>query len=147
MSDYKIECLFAYGTLIFAEIMAEVVGFRPQGSAAVLGGFRRFRLRNEQYPAIVPAREGRVEGMVYRGIGESAWRRLDRFEGEIYERKAVQVVMAGGEVRPAATYILRPEFMDRLEAAEWDPASFAQREMARFLQHFRGWTGIRKEND
>lgn len=143
MEDYKNEFLFAYGTLIFGEITEGVVGFSPEGLAAVLHGFRRFRLRGELYPAIVPAQEGRVEGIVYRGIGEAAWRRLDRFEGEIYERQVVQVVLTSGEVLPARTYILRPQFTDLLEPAEWDPASFAQRDMTRFQRHFRGWADCR----
>lgn len=47
----------------------------------------------------------------------SAWDRLDRFEGEMYARRTVSIEMGCGGRLTAETYIVRPEYVDRLEEA------------------------------
>jgi len=69
-------------------IMREVSGFDLPAVPGTLKDYCRRSVRGELYPAVMPSRDGRVEGMVYRNIPGLAWTRLDRFEEEMYVRSA-----------------------------------------------------------
>jgi gamma-glutamylcyclotransferase (GGCT)/AIG2-like uncharacterized protein YtfP len=75
------EHLFAYGTLMCEDIMREIGGYVTPSMPALLNGFRRCSVKNESYPGIIPDANGSVEGLVYRNVPESSWKRLDAFEG------------------------------------------------------------------
>jgi hypothetical protein len=62
----------------------------------------------------------RIAGVVYLDVPASAYERLDRFEGEMYARRTLSIDMDSGGRLTAATYIVRPEYVDRLEEAMWD---------------------------
>jgi gamma-glutamylcyclotransferase (GGCT)/AIG2-like uncharacterized protein YtfP len=133
--------LFAYGTLLFPEVLRAVAGRALPSRVATLPGFARWRLIGEIFPAVVAAAEqDRVSGVLYVGLDSDEWRRLDEFEGELYERRAVTVGVVGAEstsvapvagasfaaTRPAFTYVLRDGWRHRLAAAPWDPEAFAR---------------------
>ena len=124
-----------------ADIMGDVSGLRLSAAPGTVRGYRRCSVRNEHYPALAPDEEGRVEGVVYRNLTGLAWRRLDRFEGEMYVRRPVQVEMSSGAILPAESYVVRPEFLCCLEASEWSFAKF----LRNGKQHFRrNYCGYRK---
>jgi gamma-glutamylcyclotransferase (GGCT)/AIG2-like uncharacterized protein YtfP len=102
------ENLFAYGTLMCDDIMIEVSGCRLSHMPGTLRGYSRRSVRGEHYPALVPREEGRVEGVVYRNVPDSAWDRLDRFEGEMYTRQLLQIQLNG-----RATLLAAPTWCDR----------------------------------
>jgi len=134
--------LFAYGTLMCGDIMHEVSGVCCSPLPATLKGFRRHSVRGEHYPAIVPDEEGRVDGLVYRDVPEAAWVRLDRFEGEMYERSIVQVEMKDGSILPAATYVTLPKFLDRLDPSGWDFAEFLRTGKTSFRRGYGGYRSL-----
>jgi gamma-glutamylcyclotransferase (GGCT)/AIG2-like uncharacterized protein YtfP len=131
--------LFAYGTLMWPEILEEVAGCRLPSEPATLRGYARRAVRGESYPGIVEDPGGRVEGVLYRGVPPQAWDRLDRFEGEMYARTLVQAELADGIPLPAGAYVVKPAFRDRLDAIDWDPAAFARRDLARFRRGYPGF--------
>jgi gamma-glutamylcyclotransferase (GGCT)/AIG2-like uncharacterized protein YtfP len=131
--------LFAYGTLMCTDIMEEVSGLQLPGVPALLQQYRRFCVRGEVYPAIIADADGDVDGVVYRNIPQSAWIRLDRFEGEMYARQMVEVVLAAGARIPAVTYVLRTEFTSCLEASEWDLQTFLRDGKDSFCQSYSGY--------
>jgi hypothetical protein len=73
------------------EIMVEVSGCRLSHVFGTLNGHERRSVIGEPYPAIVPHQENTVEGVVYRNVPDWAFDRLDRFEGEMYERQSVNI--------------------------------------------------------
>ena len=76
----------------------------------------------EIFPAIIEGdRHDRVAGVLYVGLDDRAWRRLDRFEGDLYERRLVRIA-----TRDAFTYVLAGTWRHRLAAEPWDPAAFAR---------------------
>ncbi len=133
------ESLFAYGTLMCDEIMREVAGCLPSRAAGTLKGYSRRAVRGERYPGIVADAAGCVEGVLYRNVPTSAWARLDRFEGEMYARQAVQITLADGETLLAEAYVVRPQFLDRLEQSAWSLADFLREGKASFQQHYTGY--------
>jgi gamma-glutamylcyclotransferase (GGCT)/AIG2-like uncharacterized protein YtfP len=134
--------LFAYGTLMCDDILRDVAGCRLSAVAGTLRGYSRRAVRGEPYPALVPDPEGRVAGVVYRDVPDAAWRRLDRFEGEMYVGQTVEVDLAEGGTLLAQTYVVRPEFRHRLAPSDWDFADFLRHGKARFQSHYVGYRAL-----
>jgi gamma-glutamylcyclotransferase (GGCT)/AIG2-like uncharacterized protein YtfP len=136
------ENLFAYGTLMCDDIMREVSGCRLSHVPGTLKGYSRRSVKGEQYPALIPDEEGRVEGVVYWNVPNAAWDRLDRFEGEMYARQLVQIALNDGATVLAATYVVHPEFLDHLEQAEWDFSDFLRHGKASFQRYYKGYQSL-----
>lgn len=131
--------LFAYGTLMCEDIFLTVTGCHCSSTEAVLNDYRRLRIRGEEYPGITPAPGFEVSGLVCRDLSPDAWARLDRFEGDMYERREVTVMLAGGEHLPAQTYVIRDRFRDCLEPLAWSLEDFLQNGKTRFKEAFPGF--------
>ena len=131
--------LFAYGSLMCADIMREVSGFDLSRADGILRGYRRRAVRGAQYPGLVPEEDGHVEGIVYRDVPPPAWDRLDRFEGEMYVRQHVEITLNDGTLVQADAYVVRPEFLDRLEDSDWDFQEFLRSGKARFQASYQGY--------
>ena len=137
--------LFAYGTLMSGEIMLAVTGSRFPAAPGVLWGFRRNRIRGEVYPGIIPSLEERVDGILYRNLTEDDWKRLDLFEGEMYVRSGVTVQLEDGTVGQAQTYVLKPQFENRLSSEPWSLEEFLQSGRARFESQYPGFAALSGE--
>lgn len=130
--------LFAYGTLIIPEIFSEVTARNYEPESAVLKDYARFRLEGESFPAIVKAKGHSTEGVIYRMIDPTAFRRLDAFEGELYVRTPV-LVKTGAGVDLAVTYVLKDIYRHRLTNLPWSPEAFRENEKDRFLKSYEGF--------
>ncbi len=137
--------LFAYGTLMSEDIMGMVTGRRFPATPGILRGFRRNRLRGEEYPGIIPSPGDEVAGVVYRDLTEDDWKRLDLFEGEMYARSTVTVELQDGANRQAQTYVLKPEFENRLSSEPWTFDEFLRSGKARFESQYRGFSALRRK--
>jgi gamma-glutamylcyclotransferase (GGCT)/AIG2-like uncharacterized protein YtfP len=131
--------LFVYGTLMCDDIMEEVSGFRPPSVPGTLKGYSRWSVKSEKYPAVMPDENGSVEGVVYLNVPNSAWDRLDRFEGEMYARQIVEVQLNDGASLRAQTYVVKPNFLDHLDQTDWDFADFLRNGKASFQRHYKGY--------
>lgn len=130
---------FTYGSLMCEDIMGAVCAARAPFVAATLDGFRRSPVTGEEYPGMVPAPGEQVEGVLYLDLPESAWPRLDHFEGIEYSREQVSVRTADGRSLAAWTYVFKPEFASRLGPGEWDFQRFLATGKARFTAQFMGF--------
>jgi gamma-glutamylcyclotransferase (GGCT)/AIG2-like uncharacterized protein YtfP len=83
--------LFTYGSLMFPEVWKCVVGRRFETVSGTISDFAILLVRDETFPAIKPAKDGRVPGLVYLDVDDASLKRLDRFEGEFYERQELPV--------------------------------------------------------
>ena len=131
--------LFAYGTLMCEDIMAEVSGCCLSYVSGTLKGYGRRSVKGEHFPALIPDAAGSVDGIVYRNVPEWAWARLDRFEGEMYARREVRVELRDGSIMPAETYVVHPEYQDQLEASAWDFEVFLSKGKTLFQNGYRGY--------
>lgn len=133
--------LFAYGTLMCEDIMQEVAGCLPPHEPGTLKRYSRRCVKGENFPAIVPDQAGRVAGIVYKNVSDLSWERLDRFEGDFYARRLVQVELNDGTTFSADAYVVKPQFVDRLTPTEWDFEDFLQKGKDNFQKRYRGyWT-------
>lgn len=138
MSEY----CFTYGSLMCPEIMAEAAGRPCLGEPAELPGHARHPVAGEAYPGVVEAPGSQVAGILYRDLDAAALARLDAFEGEMYERRRVEVNRVGRGRVAAWCYIVRPEFRNRLLPGDWDFEAFLAEGKRRFMADYLGFTAL-----
>lgn len=128
--------LFAYGSLQVEEVMEAVTGRRFTGRPATLPGHRRRLLHGCTYPGVVVDRLESTPGVLFEALAASDLEILDLFEGEPYERRVVQLEIAGPEcARPTAfVYVVRDECAALMSGTPWDLATFEERSLATFLE-------------
>lgn len=136
------EYCFTYGSLMCDDIMAAVTGRSLPGEPARLHGHARHPVLGEDYPGVVAQPDGRVDGVLYRGVDPAALARLDAFEGEMYIRRRVRVNPVGGGEREAWCYIVAPACEHLLLPGDWDHAAFLAEGKARFLARYVGFAAI-----
>ncbi len=134
--------LFAYGTLMCNDIMQEVSGILPSSTSGCLFGYCRYGVKNEHYPAIIPEKEGCVKGIVYLDVSPAAWERLDRFEGEMYERLPVEITLNTGMRITANTYVWKPAFSLELTESHWSLETFFQKGKQAFISNYKGYSEL-----
>ncbi len=127
--------LFAYGTLMFPEVWARVLGEGHEGIPARLTGFKRFRISGEDYPgAVKSSADDFVRGIVYMSVSESDMEMLDLYEGELYRRETVTVITDGGESVDSVIYIMTEGDDVSCDEPDWDPEYFRRERMRNFLE-------------
>jgi len=125
-----------------ADIMAFVAGVALQSSTAIMPGYRRLRVREEHYPGVIADADATVAGLIYHHLSTDCWSRLDAFEGKMYERKTVTVLLANGTQAQVYCYVFRPEFHHRLTTEAWDYAAFLQAGKQEFQSRYCGFRAI-----
>ena len=131
--------IFTYGSLMFAPVWDSLVDDHYHSESAVLGGYRRFAVRGEEYPVVKPDhRNACVEGVVYYDVAPPDIDRLDEFEGEYYMRKT-EPIIAGGRRIQADVYALRPRFYAIALPRPWDEERFSHQGIRQFMARYRGF--------
>ena len=134
---------FAYGTLMCEDIMLTVTGHRFSRISGFLIDYRRRKIKNEVYPGLIPEAGGAVEGIVYRDLTDADWTALDTFEGEMYERRIVRVNLTDSTSIDAYTYVIRPEFENRLDSNDWDFEKFLEFGKKTFQKRYVGFKALK----
>jgi gamma-glutamylcyclotransferase (GGCT)/AIG2-like uncharacterized protein YtfP len=130
--------LFCYGSLEFAEVMRAVTARSFAGEPAALDGFARYRVRDADYPGLVPEPGARTEGTLYRELDPDSLAALDRFEGALYARHTLDVErLRDGSRAAAQVYVVRDAERHTLSREPWDKAAFARDGLAAFLSRLR----------
>lgn len=122
--------------------MAAVVGTSLRHGPAFLPDFSRFKVRNEQYPGVVPSKGSVVEGLVCRDITAQGWSRLDRFEGDMYVRRRIVVRYPDNTEGATACYIVKPEYRQMLTRTPWEFEAFIRQGKKIFLERYMGFKDI-----
>lgn len=124
--------LFAYGTLMFAEVISAVIGRVPAGLSADIFGYKNCCVKERSFPGLLHVGDGSVTGLLYPELSLGEWEKLDNFEDDFYRLQKVMVT-AGSRSRPALAYVVPPEHADVLTPETWDPATFRRDFLARYL--------------
>jgi hypothetical protein len=137
--------VFTYGSLMFPAVWTRVVAGSYRSLPATLHGFRRQRVRGQDYPALehAPAGPGTVEGVLYLEVNADDLAALDAFEGPDYRRIEVPLILGqppADEPTAAATVVTADTYLfvaaDKVEPGDWDPAAFERDRMGRFLREY-----------
>ena len=129
-----------YGSTRPTVLQKSLLTFRP----AMLASYCRRKVRDCDYPAIIPSSGAQVRGTYVQGLTDADIWRLDTFEGEQYTREKVHIKLLkeGGEAPvelnaddpglETETYIWA-DGVDDLEEDEWDFAEFRLEKMSRWI--------------
>ena len=131
--------VFTYGTLEIPSVMEAVTGRRFAHASAHLRGYARYLVRGRPYPGIVADPDASTPGALYLAVDAESLARLDRFEGDLYERRAVHVRRVGAPHVSAFAYVVPRARADRLSSAPWDRAGFVARHLERYLEACRAF--------
>ena len=131
--------LFVYGTLMIPSVMYTVTARRFPFADAILKGYARYRVKGESYPGIIPAAEAVTEGIICFGVDEISLKRLDEFEGDLYQRNRIMVETKKGETYNAETYAIRSEYISCLSSEKWNLKDFSRNYLDAFLESYSGF--------
>lgn len=109
---------FTYGSLMLSFVFQRVTGRSPRSIDARLQHWKRFQVKGESFPAIMPSLGDTVQGILWVGITQEELRKLDDFEGVLYQRVSVDVTDSAGLRYPAEVY--RWTKTDGLIDTPWD---------------------------
>ena len=127
--------LFAYGTLAFPAVVEALLERRLHARPARLEGFSRRRLRDRVYPGIVALPGAATQGVVIEGLGPRDLKRLDAFEGPLYERRRVEVTGPGSVRLPAETYVIAEARRALATSEPWSRERFERHHLAAWVRH------------
>ena len=134
--------LFTYGSLMIPEIMRRVSGADFESREATLDGYARYQLRGEKYPGLIAEEGTSTHGIVYLHLSEAAIERLDRFEGDWYDRITVEIMTVDQKLLTAETYVLHPDAHPHLIREPWQLENFRISGMQQFLDDYKGFDAI-----
>lgn len=129
--------LFVYGTLMFEEVIRELVGTMPIHRAAEAKDVARPQFKGQDYPGLVECPGKNISGFLFTGLRPETLLIFDKFEGGEYERRTVQLAVGTAEA-----YFVRDEFRDRLSTTEWDPEAFRRDKLPTYLEICRDFTSL-----
>lgn len=131
---------FFFGTLLDAAVREAVIG-RPvpdaDCAAVVLDGFRRVRVVDESYPALVPCAGHSVDGILVEDLSAEEILRVMWFEGDEYTPEAVQVRFERGGFDEAFTFLCASDLC--LTDESWDYESWTAELLERYVWMTQEW--------
>ena len=131
--------VFTYGSLMFGRVWRRVVGVENTKAEAMLYGYKRTKIKNEVYPALIPGTASDcVLGQVYMNVEKRGLDKLDRFEGKYYRRRVVSCEMVDEKSISAWVYVFRSLYAYRVIDEPWDPTWFADEGIHRFIAEYKG---------
>ncbi len=98
---------------------------------ASVKGWRRINLAGVTYPGIVRDAKASVEGVLVRGLGAEARKRLVRYEGPEYDLIDVEIVTENGAVRQAGMFVSNKKLTPA--TGRWEFALWQRRHKRRFI--------------
>ncbi|RZA02099.1 MAG: gamma-glutamylcyclotransferase [Moraxellaceae bacterium] len=128
--------LFTYGSLMFPAVWQQLVPTPGFSTCAFLPGFSRRLIFLDTYPLLIAdAKSSGILGKIYYGLTEADIARLDWFEGEIYQRIAVEAFTEQGKLS-CQTYVPKQEFNMLAMQDSWRGDIFRQTQLPIFLARY-----------
>ncbi|KAJ6457487.1 hypothetical protein C8R47DRAFT_1164129 [Mycena vitilis] len=149
MSTKNPRPLFIYGTLRAVPLLAwaltgdstNIAAVQPLAQPGTVKGYARFSIRHSDYPAVVPGSPADVvDGLLLRLQAPLQRRKLDDFEGEVYNSTRVEVCVEndpeGALVVDADMYVWAgdPDILDR--DTPWELDQFIAERLDDWLELF-----------
>jgi gamma-glutamylcyclotransferase (GGCT)/AIG2-like uncharacterized protein YtfP len=126
------EALFAYGSLLFPEVLRALLGRVPERTPAVAAGWRVAALTGRRYPGLVPG-DAHAAGMLITGLRPGEWRVVDAFEDDMYELRKLPL----SKDRHGWAYVCRDG--RRVLPHDWDLGRFVTDHLASYVEACAAW--------
>jgi len=128
--------LFCYGTLQVTEVIRAVTGRTYPGVAATLYGYAIYRVKDAEYPGIIPAENSEIEGIVYDNVSDNDLKVLDLFESDLYRRQLLDIKLPDDKLRRAWCYVI-PDHNKRMLTDEvWRLKDFLEHGLESFMKGY-----------
>jgi len=131
--------IFTYGSLMYPSVMRAVTAREFPSKKARVQNYARFKVKGECYPGLIPLEGALTDGVLYLNVDPLSVRRLDEFEGELYERREIAVDAFDGKSLTAQTYVVKAQTQNRLSSEEWDPTHFEKVDLLEFMNTYPGF--------
>ncbi len=131
--------LFTYGSLMCSDIMLKVAGCQADSGKAILNNYFRSKVRDQEYPGILPQQGATVSGILYFDLDFRAIHQLDIFEGELYQKEKVEVITENHGPTTAMTYMIKPRHRHILTGEEWSFNQFLVFGKKKFQETYLGF--------
>ena len=128
--------LFVYGSLMYEEVWGHLVKGKFDRVQAELEGFKRVNITGETYPAIRKEKGSKVEGILIAGLNSNHFRLLDKFEGKLYKRETVTVLIQLQRECKCEVYLFKNKYRHLLSNSDWCPRNFHEKHLRRFLSSY-----------
>lgn len=121
--------LFAYGTLVFDEIVLRLLDRIPDSRAGTLEDHEVRQLAGVPWPGLIEHAGSTAAGRLLDGLSLEEWELLDGYEDAYYELVIVEVLV--GDIRTqAATYRVDAAIA---ESSLWTPEWFVTHHLEEFV--------------
>lgn len=123
--------IFVYGTLLSQKIIKKLTGKTFKTSAAVLSGYKKYSIKDCDYPAIIQQDDSTTFGLVIENVDELSSNTISFYEGTEYKKKKVNVLINNN-----ATEVLVYAWVsnyDHLENKKWDLHHFQKYSLQHYL--------------
>jgi len=122
-----------YGSLTIPKVLSEILARKPDSATSTISGWKRVRVRNRLYPAIIQG-TGTVDGLTLLNLTKEEMLRLDKFEAPNYH--LVEVKTTDGYEAWSYTWY---GGADTLTPEEWNRELFISNNLPGFLDATRRW--------
>lgn len=122
--------IFVYGTLLSTVILKKLTGKSFKTSPAVLPGYKRFCVKDGDYPAIIQQEGSKTVGLLIENMDDLSLAIISFYESDEYEKKKV-TVNSDGKSTTALTFVWVNE-NEFLVKKDWDLNDFEET----FLEHY-----------
>lgn len=123
--------IFVYGTLLSSEIIKTLTGKSFNTTTAVLLGYKRYCIKDGDYPAIIYSEDSDTTGKVIENVDDLSLDIISFYEGDEYEKKKVTVLL-NGQLKDVLTFV----WVGRTEILEdrgWDYPYFQKNFLDEYL--------------
>ena len=125
--------LFVYGSLIYPEVWRPLVSKTYRASPAFLPHYSRHSVLFDSYPIAFANRQAcGFLGKAYFDVSLDDLRRLDEFEGPIYEKTGCEVLTPTGAIM-VQMYLPKAQFQVLARSDHWNPRLFRHIQFSQFL--------------
>jgi len=83
--------IFVYSTLLFDGITTKLTGKSFKSSSAILHGYKKYSVKDCDYPAIIQQNGSATTGLVIENVDDLSFDIIVFYEGDEYEKKQVTV--------------------------------------------------------
>jgi gamma-glutamylcyclotransferase (GGCT)/AIG2-like uncharacterized protein YtfP len=123
--------IFVYGTLLSSGIIKKLTGKSFKTFAAVLPGYKLYRVKNCDYPAIIQNEGSEINGLIIENVNDSSLAVISFYEGDEYEKKQV-TVFVNGNPEVALAFVWAKE-IELLEDTGWDFREFENNSLEHYI--------------
>ena len=128
--------LFAYGTLMFDEILSVIVKKNYLSIPGLLENYTIRKFSGAEYPGIFYDKEGKVSGRIILDINGKDLSLLDDYEGPMYQRMQLRVSTCSNTYE-CQTYVVKDCYKHKLSVEKWCPVNFKKETLKDYLKNLK----------